>query len=285
MNGAPQEFERILDQWRPEPEVVQGELCRWPADALTALLGGRALGPGGPLPPLWHELYLHQAHAVAELGEEGHPLGGSLLPPLLERRRMFGGGRITVDEPMRLGETAKRTSSVNDIRVREGRSGWLLLLTEQHLFSVDGVPRLRDERDIIYRLPADASRAAASREAPGRTTGRPVFRLDVDERMLFMFSALTYNAHRIHYDRRYTVDVDGHPDLLVHGPLLAIGAIEAARRERDAEISAVTYRLVAPSYPTSPIEFSVQHHEASVLRVWGVQSGVVKIEAGVVFRS
>ncbi|MGI9156403.1 MAG: hypothetical protein ACR2FG_07175 [Marmoricola sp.] len=284
MSRAPREFERILDQWRPEPEVVEGELCRWPADALSAFLGGRGLGHAGSLPPLWHELYLHRVRAVAELGEEGHPVDGSLLPPLLERRRMFAGGTVTLDEPMRLGERAKRTSSVQDIRVREGRSGWLLIVTEQHLFSADGVPRVRDQRDIIYRLPADMSRSVAPRAVAGPTTGRPMFRLDVDERMLFMFSALTYNAHRIHYDRRYAVDVEGHADLLVHGPLLAIGAIEAARRTCDAQISTVSYRLLAPSYPGSPIEFYVQEDGASRVSVRGVQSGVAQIEAGVVFR-
>lgn len=282
MSVAPQEMQWILDGWHPEPEVVEGELCSWPADALTALLGGRGLGPGGALPPLWNELYLHRVYGVPELGEEGHPVDGSLVPPLLDRRRIFGGGRITVDQPLRLGETARRTSSIEGARAREGRSGWMLLLTEQHVYSVDGVQRIRDERDIIYRLPADASRAGAPPEIPDLTTGRPVLRLDVDERMLFLFSALTYNAHRIHYDRRYTVEVEGHLDLLVHGPLLAIGAIEAARRERGSEISAVTYRLVAPSYPTSPVEFSVRD-EASGLAVRGVQDGSVKIEAGVVF--
>jgi 3-methylfumaryl-CoA hydratase len=154
---------------------------------------------------------------------------------------------------------------------------------------VDGEVRVRDERDIVYRLPADVARSGSSAPpgsaaSAGAVAGAPVLGLDVDERVLFMFSALTYNAHRIHYDRRYTVEVEGHRDLLVHGPLLAIGAVEAARRTRPAEIATVEYRLVAPSYPGSPLDFAADAGEESTA-VTGTQDGVTKVQARVTWRT
>jgi 3-methylfumaryl-CoA hydratase len=282
VSAPPRELQHVLDTWRPQPEVVQGELRRWPADALAALLGRTGIGAGEALPPLWQDLYLHEPRAIAELGADGHPLGGGLLPPLAQRRRLFGGGRIAVAEPLRLGEVATRTSSVTGLRLREGRTGWLLLLTERHLLAVDGIHRVRDERDLVYRLPGAASR---TRSEPAPEPPEPAtLRLDVDERVLFLFSALTYNAHRIHYDRRYAVDVEGHPDLLVQGPLLAIGALEAARRTRPDEVAAVRYRLVAPAHP-GPVEYRVAASEGPSAAVTGSQHGRTTLEASLTWRS
>jgi 3-methylfumaryl-CoA hydratase len=283
--SPPEEFRHVLDTWRPDPEVVEDELPCWPAQALAALLGVPAPAAGDPLPPLWHEVYLHRPLTVAELAPDGHPLR-ALLPPLRERRRMFGGGRVTVDAPLRIGERATRTSSVRDVQVRHGRSGWLLLVTELHELRVGGAPRVRDERDIVYRLPADVRTAGPARPTvrPVPEGAEPAFRLDVDERFLFLFSALTYNAHRIHYDRDHTV-AEGHRDLLVHGPLLALGAVEAARRTRPDPIAQLRYRLVSPCYPGSPIKLRVAEVEAPVSTVAGVQGGTVKIEATVTWRT
>jgi 3-methylfumaryl-CoA hydratase len=293
MTGVPPEFRHVLDTWHPEPEVVEDELGVWPAQALAALLGAPPPSVGDPLPPLWHEVYLHRPLSLDELAPDGHPVGGALLPPLPERRRMFGGGRVRVEAPLRVGERARRTSSVLDVRVREGRSGWLLLVTELHMLDVAGARRVREERDIVYRLPADVRAgprspgptqaqalpdAAADPRAGSIPAPAPAFRLDVDERFLFLFSALTYNPHRIHYDRDHTV-AEGHRDLLVHGPLLALGAIEAARRLSAEAITALSYRLVSPAYPGTPIEFSAR--EAPATTVVGTQNGKPKIEATV----
>ena len=283
-SAAPPEFQKILDSWRPVPETVRGELCLWPAEALAGLLGGQAPELGADLPPLWYEVYLRRPRPVAELGPDGHAFADALVPPLAQRCRMFGGGRITIHQPLRLGETAARKSSVKGIRVRKGRSGWLLMVTELHEFSVDGVDRVSEDRDIVYRLAADVSRHGEASSHSQAATGQRVLELDVDERLLFCFSALTYNAHRIHYDRRFTIDVEGHPDLLVHGPLLALGAIEAARRVGGRDISSVTYRLVSPSYPTAPVTFFVDGAEAAATTVVGAQDGVAKVEAALTWR-
>src|SRR5699024_7576146 len=164
--AAPDVFAALAENWRPGPETTEEVLGPWPAAALAALLGPDGPGPGGPLPPLWHEVYLRDSPRIDELGEDGHPRGGALLPPIPRRRRMFGGGRLTVHEPLRIGDRVRRTSAVRSVRARDGRSGRLLLVTERHDFTVDGRVRLVDERDIVYRLPDDVRRAGAA--APDR---------------------------------------------------------------------------------------------------------------------
>ena len=282
--GVPTAFAEVLDGWSPASETVTGELDPWPATALAALLGADPLTPGEPLPPLWHEVYLRTAHPVSVLAEDGHPLADALVPPLADRRRMFGGGRLRVGQPLRVGEVATRTSAVADIRARQGRSGWLLLVTERHDFAVGGSLRVREERDIVYRMASDMARPTRSAEPVA--TGPVAYRIEPDERLLFCMSALTYNAHRIHYDRDFTVGVEGHPDLLVHGPLLALGTVEAARRHDPREIAAVDYRLVSPAYVGGgTIGFSVAPDDASrSLRVVGHQAAVPKVEATVTLR-
>lgn len=284
MSGVPPEFAPILDDWQPEPETVHGDLGLFPAQGLAALLGSDLPEEGAALAPLWSEVYLRQPRAMADLGPDGHPRSDALVPPLAERRRMFGGGRVTVEEPLRIGERSTRRSSVKDVRTREGRSGWLLLATEVHDYLVADHLRVHEERDIVYRLPADVAAAPRTPAPADVEGGRVVYRLEPDERMLFCFSALTYNAHRIHYDHRYAVEVEGHRDLLVHGPLLAIGAVEAATRSTGGSPATVTYRLLHPSFPSSPVEFWLMPAEQDTTRVVGVQDGIATVEASLTWR-
>ena len=279
MSEVPPQFQAVLDDWQPGVETVHGELGLFPAQALAALLDSPLPEAGSALTPLWSEVYLRQPRTMDEFGPDGHPRSEVLVPPLAQRRRMFGGGRVTVTEPLRIGEQATRRSSVKDVRVREGRSGWLLLATEVHQYLVDERPRVAEERDIVYRLPTDVAAAPRAPTLADLEGGQVVYRLEPDERMLFCFSALTYNAHRIHYDHRYAVDIEGHRDLLVHGPLLAIGAIEAAIRVTSGEPATVTYRLLHPCFPTSPVEFALMPPAGGSTRVLGVQDGVAIVEA------
>ncbi|QDQ98227.1 hypothetical protein [Tomitella fengzijianii] len=263
--GAPPAvFAEIAEHWRPEPEAAEEVLSPWPAAALAALLGADPPAEdGGALPPLWHEVYLRDRPRIEDLGEDGHLLGGPLLPPIPRRRRMFGGARIVVHDPLRIGERVRRTSAVRNVRARHGRSGWLLLVTELHEFEAGGNLRVEDERDIVYRMPDDVRGAPAVRIGVGDASGPaaegpaagPILRLEADERLLMLTSALTYNPHRIHYDRDYATGVEGHPDLVVHGPLLALEGIEAARRIGGRHPDRVDYRLIATAYQGAPVDF------------------------------
>lgn len=281
MSQPPEEFARILESWRPAPETVSDNLGRFPAAALAALLGSPEPGPEFALPPLWSEVYLRSPRRIGDLGPDGHPANDHLVPPLAQRRRMFGGGRIEASEPLRVGEQATRRTSISDVRLREGRSGWLLLVTEQHDYLVGDVVRVREQRDIVYRRPEDVAQHRDAPAAPAAepVDGVPAYRLEPDERLLFCFSALTFNPHRIHYDHRYAVEVEGHRDLLVHGPLSAIGAVEAGMRASGDQPREVEYRLRHPAYPGTPIEFHLTQEDPAGTRVLGVQEGTAIVEA------
>lgn len=270
VSSAPAIFSTIAETWKPEPEVVEQTLTPWPGQALSAVLDAPSVSEGDALPLLWHEVYLRPAYAQADLGADGHPLTSPLVPAIPDRRRMFGGGRISLTAPVRIGDRVSRRSSITQVKLREGKSGWLLLVTELHELSVDGSVRVSDERDIFYRLPDDVAGSPMPPAAPA--SEHASLSIHPDERLLFLFSALTYNPHRIHYDRQYTTTVEGHPDLVVHGPLLALQGMEVARRELGTLVSA-DYRLMAPAYCGRQIDFEVESTENGTTTVLGIQDG------------
>ncbi|MGH3414522.1 MAG: hypothetical protein ACRDPH_15710 [Marmoricola sp.] len=285
MSAPPQEFAEIVDSWSSGTETVENALTAWPGAALAALLDAPAPRLGDVLPPLWTEVYLRTPVRLEELGEDGHPRSSALVPRLPERRRVFGGGRIELWVPLRVGQKVRRESRVERVRAREGRSGWLLVVTEHHEFSTSGRTCVVEDRDIVYRRALDVrirseGGAVPSREAAVESPGEPALELQPDERSLFCFSALTYNPHRIHYDRDYTRRVEGHPDLLVHGPLLVLAGLEAIRRHSDRPVARVHYRLLAPAYPASPIRFAVEPEPGGALSR-GVQATTTVAEVRV----
>jgi 3-methylfumaryl-CoA hydratase len=231
-----------------------------PAEALAGLLGVPMPDPeaGQGLPLLWHWLYLLDRAPQAALGPDGHRAhGGIPAPPGPGRRRMFAGGRVTQRAPLRAGTAATRRTWEASSTEKHGRSGTLLFITVRSEISQDGQVLIAEEQDIVYRgsaaspapaSPAPASPAPASshREAPADPHVWPVA---VDPVLLFRFSALTYNSHRIHYDRDYARDVEGYPGLVVHGPLQALLMAELARRVASLSASCdYSYRLVAPLF-------------------------------------
>ncbi len=241
-------------------------LSEVPALALSGLLGVPApadSGEGRALPLLWHWLYLLERPAQSELGADGHPArapetvaaggAGELTA------RMFAGGRVTVTHPLLTGRPATRASTVTADVVKQGRSGLLRFVTHRHVYRQGGVAVV-DEIDLVYRRPA---RPAVAQAGPADTVGQSVMtpspgecgrlHLDPTPTLLFRFSALTYNAHRIHYDRDYARDVEGFPGLLVHGPLQALAMAEAARpvvsgRAASGRALRFEYRLLAPLF-------------------------------------
>lgn len=235
-----------------------------PALALADLLGVPApdLAGGAGLPPLWHWVYLLDRAPVADLGADGHPVRGTLpVPPGPGLRRMWAGGRVRTRGPLRCGEPATRRSRVASVTEKEGRSGRLTFVTAGHEVLQGGRLVVEEEQDIVYRRPAPdaaaAARGAAARgaAAPSGEAGGREFPAGPGERevtispvVLFRFSALTYNAHRIHYDRDYCRDAEGYPGLLVHGPLQALAMAEACRAAGLSGDVSFSYRLVAPLF-------------------------------------
>ena len=243
-----------VESWHPEPVTDEDALPPCPAVALSALLDlpDTAAKSGDPLPPLWQWLYfLHWAPQRA-LGPDGHLRDARFLPPIPERRRMFAGGRCEIAEPLLLGEPAERVSSLAAITPKQGRSGELLFVTERQEFRQNGRTCLVEEQDIVYRS-GDGSTprhpAALDEHASPEPKGSWQLPLWPDETLLFRFSALTANAHRIHYDTPYCRDVEGYPGLVVHGPLLVLLMLELVRRNRpERQVRSLSYRLHRPAF-------------------------------------
>jgi 3-methylfumaryl-CoA hydratase len=238
-------------------EIPQPE----PAFALADLLGVPVPELGAGLPPLWHWVYLLDRPALADLGPDGHPVRGTLpAPPGPGRRRMWAGGRVAATGPLRCGEPATKRTRVLAVTEKHGRSGHLTFVTVGVQVLQGGAVVVDEEQNIVYRDAAgpppaaqptvQPSVAAKAPEVPAPVVpaGQGEREIAISPALLFRFSALTYNTHRIHYDRDYCRDVEGYPGLLTHGPLQALAMAEAARAiGRTGDVS-FAYRLVSPLF-------------------------------------
>jgi 3-methylfumaryl-CoA hydratase len=248
------DLEDAIRDWSPEPVTTTGTTSTWAVAAVSGLFD---LDPvareGEPLPPMWHWFGFLEHPRQDELGDDGHLEAGHFLPPLAQRRRMMAGGRLRVTRPMRVGETLARRSSLADAQVKHGRSGDMLLVTVRDEFLDGAGGRLvTEETDIVYRSQAPGQARGLGFETPSDEapeTGDEAVTLVPDAPLLFRFSALTYNTHRIHYDHPYVTAVEGYPGLVVHGPLLALMLLEIPRRHRaDRAVTAFDYRLARPAF-------------------------------------
>ena len=229
-----------------------------PAQALGALLDVPVpnVADGAGLPLLWHWVYLLDRPAQADLGLDGHPVRGTVpAPPGPGLRRMWAGGRVRVSGTLRCGEPATRRSRVRSAQDKQGRSGPLTFVTVHHQVWQRGDVIVDEQQDLVYRTAAGSTgqRAAAATDDPVVPPGDGERSIDVSPTLLFRFSALTYNAHRIHYDRGYARDVEVYPGLLVHGPLQALAMAETARAAgypggAGAGDLVFDYRLLSPLF-------------------------------------
>jgi 3-methylfumaryl-CoA hydratase len=249
-----------LREWAPAAVETSRVVDPWAAEAFAGVIDAArpAPGIGGPLPPLWHWFVLTDHPRHAELGPDGHPTAGRFLPPIPARRRMFAGGRLRQHAPIPVGSRLDCRASLAAVEVKTGRTGELAFVTTRYELSVDGHPVASEEQDIVYRSePAGRPRRpAVSRPAAADPPFEPSWqlRLAVDSVLLFRFSALTYNGHRIHFDRPYATEVEGYPDLVVHGPLLALLALELPRTNAPGQrVSAFEYRLVRPTFASDTV--------------------------------
>lgn len=220
-----------------------------PAAALAATLDlPHTPRSGDALPPIWHWLYFWTPAPQADLGADGHPRTGGFLPDLGLPRRMAAGGRIRFDAPLTIGNSAERVSRAISVESKEGRSGRLAFVTVEHAIHTDGGIAIREEQDIVYREPARPGQPLpAPTPAPVGAGWERV--IEPTEALLFRYSALTFNGHRIHYDREYAREVEGYPDLVVHGPLIATLLLDSvARFAPDAVVREYAFKAVRPTF-------------------------------------
>jgi 3-methylfumaryl-CoA hydratase len=244
-----------LRQWVGREQVVEQAIDPFPAVALSGLLD-RATPPavGGALPLPWHWLYFLETPARAATGVDGHPQRGGFLPPVPLPRRMWAAGSLQCDHPLRLGLPARKRSTVRRVDLKEGRSGPLVFVTVDHLLEQDGRVCLREEQNIVYRE-APTGPAPLPAGEPATRAAQWSATLQPDPALLFRFSALTYNGHRIHYDRDYAVREEFYPALVVHGPLLATALLDLLERGRPGvPVRAFRFRALRPAFDTDTLQ-------------------------------
>jgi len=239
-----------LRTWIGRTETRTDLATAVPYAALSATLDYEDAEPadGTVVPPLWHWLYFLPMAPMSDVGPDGHPKRGGFLPPVPVPRRMFAGGRFEFHHPLKIGERISRTSRITDVSGKEGRSGTLVFVTVRHEISNSGGVALSEEHDIVYREnPRTDAPVPKPTPAPaGETFSREIV---PDPVLLFRYSALTFNSHRIHYDRSYATEVEGYPGLIVHGPLIATLLVDLLRRNLpDARISRFSFRAVRPLF-------------------------------------
>lgn len=250
----PSQDPEILQQWIGREEVLADTLHVGPTNLMEMTLDRvPTLMEGDPLPPLWHWLYFLQSVPLSALGRDGHPAKGGFLPPVALPRRMWAGGRFGFDGSLHLGRHVTKRSVIKNVAPKEGRTGALCFVTVRHeLAEVDAPPSFWEEHDIVYR--EDPSPDATPRETPPvGTDWQHSETVTPSEVMLFRYSALTFNGHRIHYDRDYARDIEGHKGLVVHGPLIATLLLDLAQRvSGNALPKSFEFRAASPLFDTAP---------------------------------
>lgn len=238
-------------QWIGRRTTATDEAARWPVEALAATLDVSNPAPrkGDALPPGWHWLYFLEAKPASELGADGHPRRGGFLPPVALPRRMWAGGRLAFHEPLRLGDELQRDSEIVSVSEKSGRSGALVFVTVRHTVRSNGRLAVVEEHDIVYREAAKPGDAAApARPAPAHATWQRT--VTPDPVLLFRFSALTFNGHRIHYDLDYVRGEEHYPGLIVHGPLQTMLMLELCRANAPRPVKSLDYRAQHPVFHT-----------------------------------
>jgi 3-methylfumaryl-CoA hydratase len=259
MGNSDSVLAKSLHGWEPATVTLARRVDPWPAAAFAGLIGTDSppLRAGDPLPPMWHWFTLLEHPATSEIGADGHPADGPFLPPVPGRRRMFAGGRLRLDAPIPVGAELSSVSSVKNVTVKQGRTGEMAFVTVRHELAANGSVVGAEEQDIVYRSePPGTPPRAMSRPGSGEPEPAGDWRLaiDTDPVLLFRFSALTYNGHRIHYDRDYATTTEGYPDIVIHGPLMALLALELPRLHAPGTtVRAIEYRLVRPAFAPARI--------------------------------
>jgi 3-methylfumaryl-CoA hydratase len=259
-----------LRSWIGRTEALKDKAVLAPLRALMATLDCDDVLPasGALVPPLWHWLYFLPVARQSEIGVDGHPRRGGFLPPVPLPRRMWAGSRIQFLAPLRVGQELARSSVIHDVFLRRGRSGPLAFVKVQHEIRGDGQLSIVEEQDIVYRdMPSLGESAPAPMPAPASAQWER--RIVPDDVLLFRYSALTFNGHRIHYDRKYATEVEGYPGLVVHGPLQATLLLELLRRQLpDAQVKSFQFRAINPQFDLAPFVVCGRQDDAQTVKLW-----------------
>lgn len=228
-----------------------------------------APGPGAPLPLGWHWMFFNPAARASELGPDGHPKRGGFLPPVPLPRRMWAGGRLKFVASLKVGDKVRRESEIGNVTVKQGRSGALVFVLVKHRVLGPQGLTVEEEHDIVYR---GAARPDAPAPAPELAPTNAVWRREIapDPVLLFRYSALTFNGHRIHYDHPYVTKIEGYPGLIVHGPLIATLLLELLTAHIPAaSVRSFAFRAASPLFDTAPFTLNGRAEaDQGIARLW-----------------
>lgn len=279
MADGPDNFEH-LRAWIGRQESREDVLTPAPTAGLAATLD-HAEPPveGDELPPLWHWLYFLPAARQSEVGVDGHPARGGFLPPVLLPRRMWAGGRLVFHHPLIVGEEVRRDSIIADLQHKRGRSGDLLFVLVRHEIYGTRGRAITEEQQIVYRAPTGSAREAGAVSEPRKADWQRA--IHPEPVLLFRYSALTFNGHRIHYDRPYAINVEAYPGLVVHGPLIATLLLDLlcdAHPKRT--VAQFEFRAQRPLFDTADFVVAGALTDQRTCSLWATDaSGAVAMDA------
>ena len=262
-----------LATWIGRSETTTDNIVAAPVKALTATLDHPAapVPDGTPLPPLWHWLYFLPTHRQSEIGPDGHAKRGGFLPPVPLPRRMWAGSQFEFRAPVRVGDAVERRSIIEDVTTKAGRTGPLVFVKVRHELRCNGAadPAIVEFHDIVYR---EAKKPTDVEPPPQKAETGAAWHREIvpDDVLLFRYSALTFNGHRIHYDRRYVTEVEGYPGLIVHGPLIATLLMDLLRRHAPrADVAGFRFKAVRPTFDLDPFRVNGQPStDGNTIRLW-----------------
>ena len=233
-------------------------------------VGGPAPSVGTLAPRFIHFCLAQAVEPMHALGRDGHPARGGFLPPVPLPRRMRAGGQITFYDDLRVGDRIERKARSTEVAVKEGKSGRLCFVTVQNRITVDGNLRLVETEDIVYRDDGVAGPGRSPPPAPAGTWSRPQL---MTTTMLFRYSALTFNGHRIHYDRRYAIEVEGYPGLVVPGPIQTTLLYRYATELRGTPPDRFRFRSLSPLFDDDSFSVHGELAAGGGLTLWTARDG------------
>jgi 3-methylfumaryl-CoA hydratase len=262
-----------LQQWVGRQETVFDAITPTPYAALSATLDRdpEQPAPETALPALWHWLYFLPLHRQSQIGPDGHAKRGGFLPPVALPRRMWAGSQLEFHRPLRIGDAVTRVSTIDSVSEKSGRTGPLVFVKVRHEIrrNDENDVALTEFHDIVYRqAPQPDDPPAVPQPAPSQSTWAKEW--VPDDVLLFRYSALTFNGHRIHYDRRYVTEVEGYPGLIVHGPLIATLLLDLLRwKLADVTVRGFEFRAVRPLFDVHPFDVCGQPStDGKSVRLW-----------------
>lgn len=257
-----------LQEWVGKQESQEDDITLFQARALAAALDNQTLpNKGDELPAFWEWMYFLPTPAASATGADGHPAKGGFLPPVPLPRRMWAAGSVERFKPLIIGEPATRTSTIESVELKEGSTGTLVFVNVKHDISQNDELCISQIQNIVYRE-APTERAALPPGKPAPDNADASKQIQADPVLLYRFSALTYNGHRIHYDRDYAVNEELYPALVVHGPLLVTLLLELQRHElSDVSIKKFKFRAMRPTFDVNPFTVSLKR-DGDALSLW-----------------